>query len=307
MIVQGAKLHKLGSSFSQDQMFITSLFSSEDKPVFEFSSFHVLSYLAFDHRVYGLRASFGQAVLLVDHFDAAKLFTPSVNDIDLFQDWLHQNRNVKQITNVSESWISKHGNFIQGETRVRSAHEAIYDVDTLNRLEGKDFANIRNSKNKLISGDILQFRDVSESNLPDAIAVLTKWQTVQGHKYEKNKYDKERFTYHQLLHLTKQTKNLLFQIGYINSDPVSVFALHKVEWKPNWGVIYLAKGINRASDGGTHGVTDATYCHIFDRANKQGLIYLNDGELGTEQGTRKHKLNFKPVNFLKSFDIYLSK
>ena len=96
MIVQGAKLHKLGSSFSQDQMFITSLFSSEDKPVFEFSSFHVLSYLAFDHRVYGLRASFGQAVLLVDHFDTDKLLR-ICHDIDLFQDWLHQNRNVKQI------------------------------------------------------------------------------------------------------------------------------------------------------------------------------------------------------------------
>jgi len=51
------------------------------------------------------------------------------------------------------------------------------------------------------------------------------------------------------------------------------------------------------------GVSDATYCYCFEKSQKMGIKYLNDGELGTEIGTREHKLHFKPSTFLKSFDV----
>jgi hypothetical protein len=43
--------------------------------------------------------------------------------------------------------------------------------------------------------------------------------------------------------------------------------------------------------------------HAFRLANEFGISKLNDGELGTELGTRLHKMKFGPTLFLKSFDI----
>jgi hypothetical protein len=53
------------------------------------------------------------------------------------------------------------------------------------------------------------------------------------------------------------------------------------------------------------GASDATYCHVFLKAHAMRMTRLNDGDLGTERGTRNHKLQFQPVAFLQSFDILI--
>lgn len=299
------KIVKLGESFTNDQNFIRDLYASEPSPVFEFSSYHILSYLSFNSELYGIETDFGKSIVVVKNGSQIFLFTPKINNIYNFKSWVKLAGCIKGILNISENWLTKYSKYLKGDLVIRSSNEAIYDVQLLNNLHGKEFTKLRNCRNKLLNNNQLLFQKVSSTNFKDAISVLEKWQLSQGGRYQKNKFEKEKYLFLKFLELSKQTGELVFEIGYINKIPLSVCAFHKVEWKKDWGTIYLVKGINRASDGGIHGVSDATYCHVFNIANKWHLKLLNDGELGSEEGTKSHKLGFKPVYFLKSFDILL--
>ncbi len=305
LTIPNSKLTKLGRSFIDDAKLISSLYINETDPIFEFSSYHVLSYLSFETEVYYLESDFGKSILLTRNNGEIELFTPLVEDLQKFLLWLEQSNIVKKILNVSQKWHDKYSNKINGKVISRSENEVIYDVNLLNELSGGSFSGMRQARNKLLNNDVLTFNQINNSNLSDALSVLEKWQNVQGMKYQKNKLDKEKFVYSKFNEFVKQTTDLYFCIGYVDKKPLSVAVLHRVEWKNNWGVIYLIKGINRVTDGGIHGVTDATYYHIFQMAKRWNLNYLNDGELGNEEGTREHKLRFKPVKFLKSYDILI--
>lgn len=305
------KFFEFGSDFEVEKRFVESLYINEQYPIFEQNIFHVLSYLSFRNTIYGVSGGFGKTLVCISDENKVFLFTPVVNKHKDFIDFVDLLRiSFKQdevlIQNVSERWIEKISKFYkkhQYKILPRSIEEAVYDVDLLTKLEGKKFAGLRNSKNRLLNKGLLKFDVVSETNLGNCLEFLTKWQKYQGFKYTKNKYEKEKFVYTELLHLSQLDKNLLFQVGVVDDTTLSVVALIRSNIRTDWGIIYELKGLNRKNEGGIHGITDATYCHIFEKAKSIGLKYLNDGELGAEEGTRNHKLRFEPITFLKSFDV----
>lgn len=309
-------IFRLGIDYDKDCEFINSLYVKENMPVFEHSPYHVLSYLTFQNKLYAIKGCFGKAIVVSDnnHF---WLFTPMVKSFPKFEEFIFslvsnsETRKV-EIKNVSEQWLE---NFREKaskslikktEVKERSKEEAIYDTDLLCELPGKDFAKLRNKRNKLLNKGTLVLQKVDKNNLNDALFVLKKWSETQGYKYSKNKYEKEVFVLKSFLEISLKDRNLILRTGYINHEPLSICAFHKVKNKPSWGIIYLIKGINRPTDGGLHGVSDATYCYCFFKARQMGIKRLNDGELGSEKGTREHKLRFKPVMFLKSLDLVIS-
>lgn len=281
--------------------FINELYINEPYPIFEFSLYHVLSYLSIDVNIVGIKTKFGSAIFLKKKNDHM-LFTPKINNVILFKEWIDK-YSINKIINVSKNWIDRYSEELNFEIVPRSKAEAVYDVNLLSKLDGGNFIKLRQVKKKLLENNLIRFVKVDKYNLKDAYDVLDCWQKTQGVKYKKNKYLKEKFLYYKMLNLTQYYPDLSFEIGYINSKPLSVCIIHKVDWKKQWGIIYLIKGINRKKDGGVHGVSDATYLHLIKSAKDWNLKFLNDGELGFEKGTREHKLRFQPINFLASYDL----
>jgi len=104
-----------------------------------------------------------------------------------------------------------------------------------------------------------------------------------------------------------QGYNLTLEIASVCGKDLGLLVYFLIPEHPGWGEIYMVKGINRSEDGGVHGVSDACYLHIFDSLKQLNCLYVNDGELGTESGTREHKLRFKPIFYLKSYDLEVKK
>jgi len=313
----GVRSRELGSDYRRDCQFVAGLYGTEEKPIFEHSGFHVLSHLRFGSVVWGIEGGEGKwKGVAVLREGRVFLFTPAIENHKMFTRFLggfQAKLGVPEleIQNVSKQWTAlfeKHTvNFFPPSWRYslhpRSKEEVVYDAKLLHELRGKEFEKLRNSKNKLLKRGTLAFRAVRRENLSDALHVLEAWQEEQGYKYAKNRYAKEQYTVERFCELAEQFPDILFEIGYGEGKPLSMCILHRTEQAKQWGVIYLVRGLNRRVEGGMHGVSDATYCHCFDRAYEWGIKFLNDGELGSEYGTREHKLRFKPVEFLQSFDI----
>lgn len=308
---KNTKYFEFGNNFDLEKKFVESLYTNEPFPIFEQNIFHVLSYLSFKNTIYGVSGTFGRTIVCISDEKTVFLFTPVIlnyNDFIDFIDFLKIRfvQSEVKIQNVSEKFIKNVIEFTGKhyyKVIVRSPEEAVYDVDLLTKLEGKSFSGLRQSKNKLLNNSLLKFENISEVNFDRSIAFLTKWQKYQGFKYFKNKYEKEKALYSKFIYLSQLDHSLIFQIGSVNNADLSIVALIKSCLKKDWGIIYVLKGLNRKEQGGLHGITDATYCYIFGKAKSMGIKYLNDGEMGSEDGTRNHKLRFKPVMFLKSFDL----
>jgi len=310
------RLFKIGSSFSKDYNFICNLYEKEEKPIFEHSPYHVLSYLQYGNKLFGVVGNFGATILVVGKTDQF-LFTPKVLDYKEFYQLVKSiltlfSRESLMIRNVSESWLrSFTGHFgtkqnLKIKVIPRSKEEAIYSVDLLTLMPGKEFSKLRQTRNKLLNKGLLSFREiVGKKDLSDSLKVLDKWNQVQGYKYTKKKINKEKYVLERFFSLRDKFDHVVFGIGYIGDKPLSVYLMYRIPKKPNYGTIYILKGINRKSEGGRHGISDATYCYCFFQAKKWGIKFINDGELGSEVGTRVHKLGFKPIEFLKSFDVLL--
>lgn len=291
--------------------FINNLYSTEPYPIFEHSLFHIDSYLSFDYEIFTGTSEFCSGIFAFKK-NKVVLFTPKVMSVDgLFflknLSFNLQNMEI-QIQNVSNSWIEKIQPKIEMIGRVvkRSEQEVVYDVNRLVLLEGASYSNLRNARNKLLKNNKLFFKDVDLNNKNDVVRLIKKWNNVQGFKYSKNKEIKEIFVAEKFVSYSRKYPNkVIMKIGYVEGVPLSYFILHKIDNKDDWGILYSCKGINRLSDGGVRGVSDATYYKAFEIAHNMGIKYLNDGELGTEIGTKQHKMKFEPLLFLKSFDVVI--
>ncbi len=293
---------------------ISAVFSEEPFPIFEQSPQHILSYLKYDYRPIYTEAGCFRGVLLVAEKDAV-IFSPFISNFESFLGFVSRLKDFFsvgeiKIQNVSGDWLEKRKKDLSGikhRIELRSKEEVVYDVPTVSHLQGSGFANLRNAEKRLIQSGELNFKDVEEKNLGDVLKVLEVWNETQGSKYEKKKKEKEKFTLEAFLGFKKilGNRDLLFEAGYLNGNPVSISLMHRSPLKRDWGIIYSVKGINKPENKGAHGVSDATYIRCFKTASEWGLNFLNDGELGSEPGTRNHKLAFKPTMYLKSFDVFI--
>ncbi|MFA5173089.1 MAG: phosphatidylglycerol lysyltransferase domain-containing protein [Candidatus Paceibacterota bacterium] len=296
---------------------ILPLFSGESYPIFENSPFHILAYIKYDHDIFWVSQKDFSFILAINfNNNNILLLCPLIYNFQSFYETvllIKKIINTKeiQIQSLNNLWMEKFKNElekIEKRIEVRSPREVVYDVKKLIDLKGSEFSKIRNTKNRLIKNNILNFYAVDNENIQDVMNILNIWNETQGKKYQKKRKDKEKFMLETFKNINNshEFKNFFcFEIGYINNQAVSLCVFHKSIQKEGWGIIYSIKGINRTCDGGFRGVSDATYLHCFEKAHNLGISFLNDGELGTEEGTASHKLRFKPVMFLKSFDLFL--
>lgn len=295
--------------------YVNELYQNEQQPIFEHSIYHILTYLKFESRLYALEGKFGKTILVIREGNQF-IFTPKVDDTSHFEtvvSVISEYFKLEQIIiqNVSESWIDSMSDNLslrmQSEMQIipRSKEEVVYDTDLYIDMIGRNFTSLRNTNRKLLLSGMLSFESVQAHNIQDCLLVLQKWQQVQGFKYNKNKHRKEIFLLSSFVRLSGDNKDIVYVVGKIKGEPYSIAIMYRNTLKKNWGTSYLLKGINRPSDGGIHGVSDATYLFLFDEARKMGIKFLNDGELGYEEGTRQHKLSFNPIMFLKSYDVII--
>ncbi|OGY12212.1 MAG: hypothetical protein A3A58_00565 [Candidatus Blackburnbacteria bacterium RIFCSPLOWO2_01_FULL_41_27] len=294
---------------------IDALFAKEPFPIFEHSSYHVLSYLSYESKVFFLAGEFGQTILVLRD-DNFFLFSPLVKDDKEFNQFIEcffEQFNYKKllIQNISQFWLDSFVNdpifsIWNLEVHPRSKEEVVYDVELLTELKGKEFAKLRNTRNKFLN-KVMHFNAVNSSNLEDVLTVLENWQRYQGFKYSKNRYEKEQFSLRKFAEYFAGLDRFCFEVGYVEEVPLCIVAMHKNNNNVDFGTLYIIKGLNKSEAGGIHGISDAAYCYCFKKAKEMGLKYLNDGELGHEEGTRQHKLRFKPVQFLKSYDVVIGR
>ncbi len=294
---------------------INSLYTNEPYPIFEHNWLHVLTYKRFRVQLYWVECN-DFTTVLIDNDSELILFTPRIyGNISKFIDYVkhlqaHRNKHLARIENVSKPWINNYGNTLvnklQGLILTRSPEEAVYSTSLLTTLHGKAFKHLRYVKRKLSSDHKLLITDVTNKNIEQALSVYETWMEVQGSKYSKNKYTKERYILTELVANRQIFDNIYMKLATYDGKPVGVSIYFASPTHRGWGQVYTIKGINRASDGGVHGLSDYLYLRAFtDLLNEQSVTYINDGELGVEQGTREHKLRFRPINYLQSYDIKL--
>lgn len=97
--------------------------------------------------------------------------------------------------------------------------------------------------------------------------------------------------------------NSFCKICYFDKRPVGYCLSFISQLKKDFLISYTVKGLNRVDDGGIRGVSDSMYLKMIDFCKSKSVYYINDGDLGVEDGTIKHKMGFKPINFIKSFDL----
>jgi len=293
--------------------FTRDLYKREPLPVFEQNYYHIISYLHYNSKIIGARFRFGSSILVVRE-DGVFFFTPNPDDFrNLIEEFscLITELDLQQVTllNVSKDWKERWKEDIlqfKAEIIPRSREEVVYDVERLTALSGKSFAELRNTRNKLLSSESLGFVDVTDKNICAAISVLDRWQTFQGGRYIKKKGDKEKYVVEKLAECAKTDKNIKVQLATFEGVAQSLIIYFPIPNRPGWGEIYMVKGLNRRSEGGLHGISDASYLKIFSVFKENRIKWVNDGELGSELGTREHKLHFQPINFLQSFDITIN-
>lgn len=292
--------------------FIKNLYSDEPFPIFEHNHYHILSYLHFQSKILGVNFNNGSTILVIKD-NKLIFFTPKSKDIKkLVSEFISLSSNLTLsevcILNLSKYQLTGWQNNIQelnSNIIPRSKEEVVYDVTKLTNLSGKNFAKLRNTKNKLLIKRKLDFIDIDQGNIEKALGVVDLWDKIQGHKYKNKKVDKEKFVINTLSKFTEGDKNIKVQLVLSGNKALGVIIYFLIPNWHEWGEIYMAKGINRAPEGGMHGVSDALYLKIFEEFNNKGVLWINDGELGSEPGTREHKMRFQPVNLLQSFDIQI--
>lgn len=210
-----------------------------------------------------------------------------------------------KIIHVDEQWPIKSGIVEDNMWQItaRSQSEAIYDVDLLNKLAGKDFAKLRLVRNKLVNSGIIQFENIEVAE--PVLDLVKTWNAVQGSKYSKNKFNQEASILKTMVEFKKQYPDapVYMKCGRLGKKIISYCLFSILPQDSDYTVIHTLKGINRPEEGEVHGASDATYLYVFKYLQEQGVKYINDGELGSEQGTREHKLRFMPVRFNKSYDL----
>lgn len=185
----------------------------------------------------------------------------------------------------------------------RSQSEAIYDIDLLNKLAGKDFAKLRLVRNKLVDSGVIQFENIKTAE--STLELLKTWNATQGVKYSKDKFEQEAFILKTIVEFKKQYPDVpvYLKCGRLGEKIISYCLFSILPQNSDYAVIHTLKGINKPEAGGVHGASDATYLHVFKYLQEKGVKYINDGELGSEQGAKEHKLRFMPVRFNKSYDL----
>lgn len=292
--------------------FIENLYSDEPFPIFEHNIYHILSYLHFQSKILGVNFNSGSTILVIRN-DKFIFFTPKSKNIkELVSEFssLSQHLNFSEVCvlNLSKYQLTKWQDNIR-EIKVniipRSKEEAIYDVIKLTNLSGKDFAKLRNTRNKLLKNRKLDFVDINRGNIKKAFEVIDQWDKIQGFKYKKRKVDKEKYVINTLSKFAERDKKIKVQLILSGTIALGIIIYFLIPNWREWGEIYMVKGINRGTEGGVHGISDALYLKIFEEFKNRGVLWINDGELGSEPGTREHKMRFQPVNFLQSFDIQI--
>lgn len=238
-----------------------------------------------------------------------QMFSPSIPDDckwyeDFAQICVEFGLDLK-IIHVDEQWPIRSGIIEDSKWQItaRSQSETIYDINVLNKLAGKDFAKLRLVRNKLIDSGMIQFENIESAE--SILDLLKTWNDVQGSKYSKNKFEQETFILKTMVDFEKQYPDapVYLKCGRLGEVIISYCLFSILPQDPDYAVIHTLKGINRQEAGGVHGASDAAYLYVFKYLQEKGVKYVNDGELGSEQGTREHKLRFMPVRFNKSYDL----
>lgn len=306
------KYFVLGEDIKRDISFINSLYSGEDEVIFEQNPFYILSYLSYKNKLYGI-SSDAFRLILVNGEKETFIFTPNVKNFEPFSLFVnglknHVGSSCLRLQNISEKKTKLIESFSPPKEIIqRSKEEAIYDLGTILALRGGYLSGLRSARNKLLLTGKITFHKVNALNIKDALFVLQKWNQYQGLKYKKNKEEKESFMFSRFskFNETFPTNVFSFNVGYLEDHPVAVCAIQKSLINPKYGIIHLVKGLNSVVSGGAHGVSDATYLYCFNKMRNMEILYANDGDLGSEDGTRNHKLSFRPIRFLKSFDVLI--
>ncbi len=290
---------------------VTNYFKKQEKQLYEYCWLHMVLYNSFDKKIlYTNNDNFRSYIFFEEETKKLIFFAPIIkNSQKFFLEILHLKDSIdieitlQSITNDYIQLIESNSQNIPFFVIPRSLNEVIYSTEILTKLEGKDFSKFRNIKNKFIKSKSLEVRELNNLTINDCITILDSWQMYQGIRYEKNKYEKENFLLSNIAKLN--INNIYGKIFYFNKIPLSYAVYTKSTFHRDTAIMYLLKGINRPSDGGVHGITDMTYLYMMEELYKQKILYVNDGDLGQEEGTILHKLRFKPIKRYNYYDLII--
>lgn len=308
-IAEMGNLKKLSDLTAQEiGDILVKLGSKSPRILYGHNLIYIVGNLQFKGNTYYFTGPEISAFLVVNSHEI-QLFSPSVPDN---RAWYEKLANLSfefgldlKITHVNEEWPTKSGITKDNAWQVipRSQAEAVYNLDLLNELPGKEFAKLRIVRNKLVDSGAMQFEDIT---VAEPISELLKtWNAIQGDKYSKNKFEQEAFILNTLIKFKEQYPDapIYLKRGRFEERIVSYCLLSILPQDQEYAVIHTLKGINKTESDGIHGASDATYLYVFKYLKGKGVKYINDGELGSELGTKEHKLRFMPVQFNKSYDL----
>ena len=198
-----------------------------------------------------------------------------------------------RIAYLSESDVNTfHGFLCQNGFKkvIRSPREVIYDAHKLHALDGRKFQSLRREKRKCLSQNF----EYKKNNLADAQYVIYAWREKKRIIYEKSRTIRELSLVSYLANKKTKISTVGF-IQYYNNHPTGLLIYEKVN-----GVMIniICKGLNHINKFSS----SALYFKLFEDSYNKNCRYINDGELGFEKGSVRHKMKYKPILFKTSWD-----
>lgn len=182
---------------------------------------------------------------------------------------------------------------------IRADQEVFYDVQTMRELKGSQYAKLRNKKKVLEDPDFV-LRALSTSTLPDALLVNELWRSQRADIYARDRSQAEGSLMRAIAH-GKSTTETQGVVLYYRDQPagISIYDFSRDDVL----IACITKGINDARRSGTTKASSYLYFYLFETAFAKGKTRINDGDLGTEEGTRNHKLQFRPSQLTRTYDV----
>ena len=180
--------------------------------------------------------------------------------------------------------------------------EAVYDVKGNINLTGSHYAKLRNKKRKIQSDNCFETLPLDDTTYEAALAIVELWRNKKSGVYIADRTLAEVGLIRAIANREtglQTSGEVLFYAG----TPAGLMITDASRDDTLIGV--MTKGINDSHYSGTGLASTYLYFRMFDIANEAGLSKINDGGVGTEQGTVDHKSGFRPT-FTRSYDIQVT-
>jgi hypothetical protein len=242
--------------------------------------------------------------------DNLYIFLPEMNHAEFAS--LYRDANSSEIKlsirDVSKEYLNVNNFYLLKQYHYsifsRSFEEIILSTHKLSKIVGQEYSALRNIVNKIEKGGLAQYAPLQPGDYSELKELVDAWLATQGNKYSSNR--KEVDLRYLKFFLENNGENFISRKLYFQDALCGVALIEIV--RPGFGVYIMNKCLNGVLiQGKTYGISGLSkylYYKTCCELEKKGILFVNVGSLGKEEGVRKSKEELRPLDVrLESYQI----